>query len=240
MIPKMVHCCWFSGEEKPDILKKYRESWDIQLKNYQIKEWTTADFNPNLCNFSSQAYNKKKWAFVADYFRLWVLYNYGGIYLDSDILLHQNFDKYLSDRVFMSWETFDLLGAHVMGAEKGHPLIKKYLDHYQNLNFMDNQGNCNMTPIPRIITPLTIRAINLRGGLTQKYKNGTVIYPMNIFTINNDDGMNVAEHLFISSWKDELDCNYLEDRLKLYYNKYSGIMGRIKYCYEKLVKKFKK
>lgn len=240
MIPKVIHYCWFSGEEKPQSIQNCLNSWPDFTKGYEIKEWTLKEFDPTISAFAHQAFIKKKWAFVADYFRLWVLYNYGGIYLDSDVILHKSFDNYLKNRFFISWETLDLLGPHVLGSEKGHPLIKLYLDYYSGINFIDDTNTSKLTPIPYIITPLTVSHYGLRGGFKQKLKDGVNIYPINIFTINNNDGENVAEHLFASSWKDVNDCNYLNDRLIPYYKKYSGFWGKTKYISEKLIKKLKK
>ena len=84
-IPKTIHYCWFGKGEKPKIVKKCIESWKSNLNNYEIIEWNEENFDINSNVFIRQAYDNGKYAFVSDYVRVYALYNYGGIYLDTDV-----------------------------------------------------------------------------------------------------------------------------------------------------------
>ena len=97
-IPKVIHYCWFGGHEKPKLINKCLETWKRYLKDYEIMEWNEENFNIDICSFTKEAYEDKKWAFVSDYCRLWVLYNYGGIYLDTDIEILKPLDDLLDNK----------------------------------------------------------------------------------------------------------------------------------------------
>ena len=103
MIPKVINYCWFGGNDKSDVIKKCIESWSKYCPGWEIKEWNETNFDINMFPYAKEAYADEKWAFVSDVARLWVLKNYGGIYLDTDVeLLTDNpFEKYLDyDNVF--------------------------------------------------------------------------------------------------------------------------------------------
>ena len=84
-IPKIIHYCWLGGKEKPQDVQQYMNGWKEKLKDYEIKEWNEYNFDVNIIPYTSEAYRVKKYAFVSDYARFWILYNYGGIYFDTDV-----------------------------------------------------------------------------------------------------------------------------------------------------------
>ena len=85
MIPKVVHYCWFGGNQLPDDAKKCIESWRKFFPEYEIKEWNERNFDVNCCDYVKEAYAAQKWAFVSDYARFWILYHEGGLYFDTDV-----------------------------------------------------------------------------------------------------------------------------------------------------------
>lgn len=101
MIPKIIHYCWFSNEPLPDQAVKCIESWKKWLPQYEIKRWSLNDFDVNLTQFTKDALDSKKWAFLTDYVRHYALYKWGGIYMDSDVMLYGNIEKLL-DAEFVS------------------------------------------------------------------------------------------------------------------------------------------
>ena len=108
MIPKKIHYCWFGREEKPLIVKKCIESWKNILVDYEIKEWNEDNFDININEFVRQAYESGKYAFVSDYVRVYALYNYGGIYMDTDVEVYKAFSL---DRVRIHPKTESLIEA---------------------------------------------------------------------------------------------------------------------------------
>lgn len=133
-IPKKIHYCWFGGKEKPESVKKYLETWKI-LSGYEIIEWNENNFNIEENDFTKFAYQNKKWAFVADYVRLKVLYEYGGIYLDTDIEVKKSFDELLDSPMILSFIYDCSIGTAVIGSTPRHKIIGDLLNLYNNSKF---------------------------------------------------------------------------------------------------------
>ena len=120
-IPKKIHYVWMGGKEKPKAIKKCMKTWKKYLKDYEIIEWNEHNFDINSHPFVKKAYENKKWAFVSDYVRAYAIYNYGGIYLDTDVFVIDNIDQLLDNKAFVGYEHPDYPFTAVFGAEKGHP-----------------------------------------------------------------------------------------------------------------------
>lgn len=134
MIPKIIHYCWFGGKPIPDKLKRYMASWKKQLPDYQVMEWNENNFDVYSHPFVKEAYEKRKFAFVSDYVRIFALYNYGGIYLDTDVEVCKTFDMILGYKGFVSMEPeTNLISTCCIGFEKKHPLAKNILQSYDTL-----------------------------------------------------------------------------------------------------------
>ena len=97
---KKIHYCWFGGNQKSDLILKCIDSWKKFMPDYEIIEWNESNFDINCNTYVKEAYNSKKWAFVSDYVRLWVIYNFGGIYFDTDVELINNIDDLLDCNAF--------------------------------------------------------------------------------------------------------------------------------------------
>ena len=134
MISKKIHYVWVGGNEKPQNIKRCMKTWEKHLNGYEIIEWNESNFDIEKHPFVKAAYQAKKWAYVSDYIRAYVIYNYGGIYLDTDILLVDNFDDFLENRAFVGFENPEYPFTAVFGAEKGHPLVKDMLDYYDKID----------------------------------------------------------------------------------------------------------
>lgn len=106
MIPKTIHYCWFGRGEKPELARKCIASWQKFLPDYEIKEWNEDNFDLDIIPYTRQAYDAKKYAYVSDYVRIWVLYNYGGVYFDTDVELIKPIDDILSKGPFMGIEYY--------------------------------------------------------------------------------------------------------------------------------------
>lgn len=103
-IPKVIHYCWFGGKPIPNDVKKNIESWKKYCPGFEVKEWNEKNFNLASCDYVKEASSKKKWAFVSDYARFWILYNYGGVYFDTDVELIKPIDRILNNGPFIGRE----------------------------------------------------------------------------------------------------------------------------------------
>lgn len=195
-IPKKIHYVWVGGKEKPKDIQRCMATWDKYLDGYEVIEWNENNFDINSHPFVKAAYEAKKWAYVSDYIRAYVLYNEGGIYLDTDIILLDNFDKFLSNRAFVGYENMDHPFTAAFGAERHHPLLKKMLDYYDNLdsyNF-DFQNNNTISVSDILINDFGCKTGNIEQTLSEDIK----VYKDTILCNPSKDS--VAIHIFTGTW----------------------------------------
>lgn len=146
-MPKIIHYCWFGGGEKPEIVKKCISSWEKYCPDYKIIEWNETNFDIRMNTFVYEAHKKQKWAFVSDYCRLWAVYRYGGIYLDTDVEIIKNIDEVLSDQVFFCFENESYVNTGLgFGAVKNADIVGKMMNRY------DKMDESNLMPCPVLNT----------------------------------------------------------------------------------------
>ena len=126
-IPKVIHYCWFGKNKLSKSAKKCIKSWKKHLPNYEIIEWNENNFDINCNEYVREAYKSKKYAFVSDYARIYALYNYGGIYMDTDVEVIKSLDKFLCNDAFAGLENEYSIQTAVMGCCKGNLLFKEFL-----------------------------------------------------------------------------------------------------------------
>lgn len=178
MIPKVFHYCWFGGNPLNDMAVKCIESWKRQCPDYEIVRWDENNFDLDSNTFVREAYDNKKWAFVSDYVRLWVLYNYGGIYLDADVEIIKNLDNLLSlGSVVTGYQEDITIPAALIAAESGNIWIKKLLLYYDNRHFVDNNGNLDMKTNSIIITQLSASEFGFKIGDNRITPGNVVLLP---------------------------------------------------------------
>lgn len=126
MIPKIIHYCWLSDNEIPESMQKYVDHWKNLMPDYKFIKWNFDIFDKESCPWVSEAFDAKKYAFAADYIRLFAVYNYGGIYMDMDIEVLKPFDDLLNSEVMIAYENDKNYGleAGCFGAEKNNAFIK--------------------------------------------------------------------------------------------------------------------
>ncbi len=151
MIPKIIHLCWLSGDPYPPKIAKCLSSWKKHLSGYEIMLWDTKRFDLNSSIWVRQAFEKKKYAFAADYIRFYALYHFGGIYLDSDVEVLKSFDDLLDLPYFMGAEKAQTPEAAIIGAEKECDWIKQCLDYYENRRFIKEDGSLDIRKLPEIM-----------------------------------------------------------------------------------------
>ena len=152
MIPKIIHLCWLSGDPYPRKIQFCIDSWKKYLPGYEIMLWDTNRFDVNAIPWTRKAFGAKKYAFAADYIRLYAVYNYGGIYLDSDVEVIRPFDDLLDLPYFVGSEAGpEGIELAAFGAEKGSEWVKYALDYYADRDFILDNGEMSMTPMPSLM-----------------------------------------------------------------------------------------
>ena len=166
-IPKIIHYVWVGDpNKKPKMFYRCLESWKKFAPDYQIIEWNENNFDFNVARYSREAYELKKYGFVADYIRVKVLEECGGFYFDTDVELVKPLDDLLNNSLLISFENGAYVETAVLGAEKGHPLAKLMADFYVNYPFKKKNGSFNATPN----TPIWTYFLRKYYGLKMKNK----------------------------------------------------------------------
>lgn len=148
MIPKIIHLCWLSGDPYPAEIQRCLDTWREKLPDYEVWLWDTHRFDLDSTLWTKQAFEAKKYAFAADYIRLYALYNYGGIYLDSDVLVYKSFAPLLRLPYFIGCDQIGAFEAAVIGCEKGCTWVKDILDSYRYKQFLKADGTMDMLTLP--------------------------------------------------------------------------------------------
>ena len=153
MIPKKIHFCWLSNDPYPQTIQRCIDSWHKILPDYEIVLWNFERLGNNCPDWVREAFDKKMYAFAADWIRVYALYNFGGIYLDSDVEMLRPFDNLLHLPYFVCRESGGwIVEAACMGSQKGHPLFREVLKHYHNRHFVKPDGSLDTLTMPEIFT----------------------------------------------------------------------------------------
>lgn len=181
MIPKRIHYCWFGRGEKPKLVEKCIASWKKNLPDYELVEWNEDNFDVHQNTFVDEAYAHRNFAFVSDYARAKALFSEGGIYLDTDVEVLKSFDEVLSHDFFAGFEEKNFVGTCVMGAQKGCPLLQKYMEHYETSTYVQADGSFYSDTNVVLLTRLFEEMGFARDNSFQE-KDGIAIYPREWFS----------------------------------------------------------
>lgn len=195
MIPKIIHYCWFGNKPKNDLVLRCIASWQKLCPDFEIKEWNESNFSVSKFPFAARMYNEKKWAFVSDYARLHILYEQGGFYLDTDMLLVQPLKSLVGLTCVLGEESPGIISAGMIGAQAQDPFIglcKK---------FYDNDPSTVIT-IPRVLS--TAFAAYDNKKIITVYPP-QIFYPFDADNIHKFQGQHlgptvIGVHLWNYSW----------------------------------------
>ena len=141
----------------PKDQEAYVEGWKKLLPDYEFKLWNESNFDVNIVPFTQQVAEARKWGFIVDYVRAYVVYNYGGIYLDTDVELIKPLDDLLQNNVCFGGFENEILGKYniapglIFAGEKGSIVAKDIMDFYSNHNFIKKDGTLDYTTSPKIL-----------------------------------------------------------------------------------------
>ena len=153
MIPKTIHYCWLSNDPIPQKLQDCMSTWKAKLPDYEFVLWNFDRFDIDSSLWVRQAFENKKYAFAADYIRLFAVFNSGGFYLDMDIEVLRSFDDLLNNEIVLAYENDNgNIEAGCFGAEKGNLLIKNCLDYYTDRHFVKPDGSFDILTLPVIMS----------------------------------------------------------------------------------------
>lgn len=181
-IPKIIHYCWFGKGEKPELVQKCLDSWKEHLSDYQIVEWNEETFDVKTNSYVKEAYEAKKYAFVSDYVRVYALYRYGGIYLDTDVEVIKSFNDLLYHNSFWGFEQENYIATSTIGAAKGNPIIEIFLDSYKGKRFLKEDGSFDDLTNVAIVTDILKKKGLIMDGTYQEFAGVAAFYPQPFFS----------------------------------------------------------
>ena len=186
VIPKVIHYCWFGRNPLPKSAKKCIASWKKYLPTYEIKEWNEDNFDVNIIPYTRDAYEAKKYAFVSDYARFWILYHYGGVYFDTDVEVIRSMDDLIEKGAFMGWEKPNSLGISSiapglgLAAPKNHSFYKEILSGFERLNYYKENGERNTYTMIPMVTDMLLQKGLKKDGCMQTIED-IIFYPSDYF-----------------------------------------------------------
>lgn len=190
MIPKIIHYCWLSDDRIPFKLNEYMKTWDIYLRDYEKKHWNFSIFDINQSIWVKEAFENKKYAFAADYIRLYALYHFGGFYLDMDVEVLKSFNPLLRLPIVLCWEKdSDGLEVAALGVEPKSPIIKVCMERYHNRHFIMENGELDTKVLPIIVKKtliengyILVNVNNIDEAISIKEKNMIPVFPPEYFS----------------------------------------------------------
>ncbi|MBO6239419.1 MAG: hypothetical protein J6O61_00900 [Butyrivibrio sp.] len=229
-IPKIIHYCWFGGKPLPEDLKKCIESWE-KLEGYTVMRWDESNCSFDENDFVRNTYKDKQLGFIGDYYRLKAVYEYGGIYLDTDVKINKSFDKLLGHNLFLNFIFDCSVGSAIIGGQKNNPLIKGLLDMYDKtvivkdsnkkaskvFEFRDDKLFVHGYATSNYYYTYYILKHYPEFKLNNKYQDlgDFVIYPKEYFEIGSILGNHYAVHLCAGEWRiKEDDSKSLKNTVK--------------------------
>lgn len=204
LIPKKIHYFWFGPGKKNELFYRCYESWKKYASDFEIIEWNESNCDVNECAYVREAYDAQKWAFVADYFRTKIIYEHGGIYVDTDVEFVDNITPLITNNIFFAFETKKQVNAAIFGAVPGETMIKKWWETYKKDHLKKEDGTLNTSnTIVKRLTKILVSDYNAQmNGKHQKLKGEIVLYQPNELTLDMYDGKCLAQHHYEASWWD--------------------------------------
>ena len=253
-IPKIIHYCWFGGKPIPESLQKCIDSWK-RLEDYKVMRWDESNCSFEENDFVRKTYQEKQLGFIGDYYRLKVLYEYGGIYLDTDVKVCKSFDELLNHNAFLNFIFDCSVGSAIIGARPGNPLIKNLLEMYDATKFGKNASGKllewvgNQLIVDGYATSNYYYTFYLLKHystfrLNNKFQDlgDFVIFPKEYFEIGTLTAKHYAVHLCSGEWRKKKDDNKsIKYQLKRMIIRWPVVFDKVqiivrKYRYEKLKK----
>lgn len=182
MIPKTIHYCWFGKGELPTLAQKCISSWKEHMPGYEIKEWNEDNFDVNMIQYTKDAYKNKKYAFVSDYARFYILQDHGGIYMDVDVELIKPLDDLLVDnKVILGFERIGKVAPGLICAsEPNTQFLEDMVETYKDIKFLNDNGSLNLTTIVEYTSDY-LRSKGLENRNEKQLISGVTIYPIDYF-----------------------------------------------------------
>ncbi len=213
-IPKVIHYCWVGGKPKPNSVQYCIDSWRRVCPDYEIVEWNETNYDFTKNRSMKEAYDAQKWGFVPDYARLDIIYEHGGIYLDTDVELLRPLDSILENEAFAGFENtgdgeYFVNFGQGFGAVAKNDIIKCARDMYDDMSFINSDGTLALLASPHYTTKCLDSFGLIRENRDQKLEK-IAIYASDVLCPKcfrtgkiRKSSRTLSIHHFEASWVDE-------------------------------------
>ncbi len=242
-IPKIIHYCWFGGKPLPEDLKKCLDTWE-KLKGYTIMRWDESNCSFDENDFVRNTFRDRQLGFIGDYYRLKAVYEYGGIYLDTDVKVNKSFDELLNHNAFFNFIFDCSVGTAIIGGQKGNPLFRGIMDMYDKsvilpkeskngskvFEFKDDKLYVHGYATSNYYYTYYILKHYPEFILNNKYQElkDFVIYPKEMFEIGTVTGRHYAIHLNAGEWRTkEDDTDSFKNKVKNLLKKNEAVFDKV-------------
>lgn len=243
-IPKVIHYCWFGHNVIPEDVRRCINSWHKFCPDFEIKQWDESNFDINLNQYVKEAYEAKKWAFVADFARLWIISHEGGVYLDTDVELIKPLTSILEQtECVVSEEIPGRINTGVgFAASAYHPVVESMLRQYENIHFLIKPNVYDLTPCP-VRNTHALKMLGYTGIAGRLSTCNCVVLPPEIMSpINPETGKKqitaktVSIHHFSGSWKNDEEKALYAKKMKLQhrYGRLGSLIYYLQVFYRKI------
>lgn len=225
----IIHYCWFGKKEKPELVKKCIESWKKYFPEFEIIEWNEENFDIHFNAYTEEAYKVGKYAFVSDVARFFALEKYGGLYFDTDVEVIKAFGKLLEKEAFAGFETDEYVapGLVLWVKEKHNKIMKKMLEYYETISFINQDGSYNTTTICVYFTNI-LKKYGLKGNNVKQQCREFTIYPKDYFCPFNDQTgvLSKTENTYAIHWYSKTWMTSKEkarNKITRWFHRYFGV-----------------
>ena len=221
MIPKIIHYTWFSGEPFPKKIQQCIDSWHQYMSDYEYILWDAERIKEIDSIWLDECLAKRKWAYAADLVRMYAVFRYGGIYLDTDCMVYKPFDSLLAEKCFIGkansihisggrMESY--LSSHCFGAEVGNEFISRCYHFYESRHFVLSEDETLPMNLKWniILSPFVQSELAKQFGYNPfpSYKaiqnlSCLTIYPKFFFDTIKVSSESYCKHLALGSWREE-------------------------------------
>ncbi len=237
MIPKIIHYIWLGGKEMPELVQRCIASWHRFMSDWQYMEWNEDTIDAYCAEhhllspisshpYCHEAYVARKFAFVSDYIRLWVLEKFGGVYMDTDVEVIKPLDDLLEQVAFVGFEESQahLPGTCVIGTKAHGEWVASMLQVYNGIHFVDANGVLDMTTnVVRLGTRMIAQGLIPNGAeqvLSLPSNENVHIYPFDYFSpLTSTRVLKCTKntyciHHFAGSWQEKSQSQIVKDWIR--------------------------
>ncbi len=221
LIPKIIHYIWFSEGPVPESIQRCVENWKEKCPDYEIRRWDIFNYDYKKYPYTRQAYEAKRWGYMADVARLEILYEYGGFYFDTDVELLKNLDELRFQKGFCGREDW----GHVnfgggSGCIRHFDVVGELLDFRKDVPFLLENGKYNLEASGYFETkPLMNKGLSITNRT--EIVEDLVVYASEFFSPynyisgkENVTNQTVSIHYFNGSWLGEKGTKYRQETQK--------------------------